>query len=187
VTLSTEAVGIGPAVGHRKLYDRLVERYHARVYDYLCWLGRDEALAADLTAETFLRLWQHPPDPHRQASERAYVLRIALNQYRQHLRRPEVESVQGDDAVEGVVDAADSPPVALEREELRRGVRWAVERLPETCRAVVLLHSLQGLTLTEVAEALEIPVGTAKSRLAAAFAILRQSLGQWKEQGDAVR
>jgi len=184
---SAEALSITPATTHRRLYDKLVDRYHARVYDYLCWLCRDEGLAADLTAETFLQVWRHPPDPGRQTPERAYVLRIALNQYRQHLRRPAVGTVHADEALEGLADAADPPPVALEREELRRGVRWAVERLPEAYREVVLLHSLQGLSLTEAAEALEIPVGTAKSRLAAAFAILRQSLAAWKEQGDEVR
>ena len=51
----------------------------------------------------------------------------------------------------------------------------------------MLLHSLEGLTLAEVGEALDVPVGTAKSRLSAAFAMLRRSLREWKEDEDGLR
>ncbi len=185
---SAEAVETSEkAVTDRRLYLKLVDRYHARIYDYLWWLCRDGSLAEDLTAETFLRLWQHPPDPSKRGSLKAYVFRSALNQYRQHLRSRGREPLPLNDAGLSTPDAADGPPIVLERDELRRGVREAVEKLPEIHRAVVLLHNLEGLTLAEVAEALDIPIGTAKSRLAAAFAMLRRSLREWKEDEDGVR
>jgi DNA-directed RNA polymerase specialized sigma24 family protein len=90
------------AMPDRRLYLKLVDRYHARVYDYLCWLCRDESLAEDLTAETFLRLWQHPPDATKRGSLKAYVFKAALNQYRQHLRS------RGADLV-GIEDTGASP------------------------------------------------------------------------------
>jgi RNA polymerase sigma factor (sigma-70 family) len=175
------------AMPDRRLYLKLVDRYHARVYDYLCWLCRDESLAEDLTAETFLRLWQHPPDATKRGSLKAYVFKAALNQYRQHLRSRGADLVGIEDTGASLADPADEPPAALERGALRRGVRQAVEKLPEIHRAVVLLHSLEGLTLREVAEALDLPLGTAKSRLAAAFAMLRRSLREWKEEEDGLR
>ena len=57
----------------------------------------------------------------------------------------------------------------IQRDELRHAVREAVETLPELHRTVVVLHRLEGLKLREVADVLEVPVGTVKSRLAAAF------------------
>jgi RNA polymerase sigma-70 factor (ECF subfamily) len=185
---SAEAVETSEkAVPDRRLYLTLVERYHARVYDYLCWLCRDERLAEDLTAETFLRLWQHPPNATKRGSLKAYLFKVALNQYRQHLRSRGADLVAIEDTGASLADPADEPPVALERGALRRGVREAVEKLPDIHRGVVLLHSLEGLTLAEVAEALDIPIGTAKSRLAAAFAMLRRSLREWKEDEDELR
>lgn len=175
------------AVPDRRWYLTLVDRYHARVYDYLCWLCRDESLAEDLTAETFLRLWQHPPDASKRGSPKAYVLKVALNQYRQHLRGRGADVIPIENTGDSLADPADEPPVALERGALRRGVREAVQKLPDIHRAVILLHSLAGLTLAEVAEVLDIPTGTAKSRLAAAFTILRRSLREWKEDEDELR
>jgi RNA polymerase sigma-70 factor (ECF subfamily) len=59
-----------------------------------------------------------------------------------------------------------------------------VDRLPDAYRAVILLHNLEGFTLREVAEILEVPVGTAKSRLATGFATLRRLLHEWKEDSS---
>ena len=64
--------------------------------------------------------------------------------------------------------------------ELAEAVREAIGQLPGIHRAVILLHSIEGLTLREAAAALDIPIGTAKSRLNAAFAMLRRSLREWK-------
>jgi len=168
------------AVSDRKTFTRLVDRFYAKVYDYLCWLTRNETLAADLTQETFLCLWRHPPNLEAGGSLRAWMFKVALNVYRQQARRHAVETVPLSEAEEDVPDPESEPLVVLEREELCRAVQEAVARLPERYRAVILLHNLQGLTLTEVAQALEIPVGTVKSRLATAFARLRKSLREWE-------
>jgi RNA polymerase sigma-70 factor (ECF subfamily) len=171
----------------RRLYAKLVERHYASVYNYLCWLARDETLAADLTAETFARVWRYLPRPREGSSLRAYVFRAALNEYHRHRGREAAAPAPIEEAEQAAAAAADEPPFALERHELRRCVRAALERLPETQRAVVLLHSLEGFTLCEVAEALEVPLGTAKSRLGAAFTTLRRLLHDWKEHPGELR
>jgi len=160
------------------LYAHLVGRHYASVYNYLRWLARDEVLAADLTDEAFVQLWRYLPRPRRGGSLRAFVFKIALNLYRRHLRHDGVELLPLEEAERAPADAWHEPPLVLERDELRRHVRLAVERLPDTCRAVIPLHNLEGFTLREVAEILEVPVGTAKSRLAAGFPTLRR-LPRW--------
>ncbi len=180
-TESLEATGRSQvAARHVKAFTRLVDSFHAKVYDYLCWLTRDEALAADLTEETFVRIWEHPPNLHGRGSLRAWVYKVALNVCREHARRNAAPSVPLTEAEESVSDADDEPLARLQREEIQQAVQEAVARLPDLYRPVIVLHSLQGLTLREVAEILDVPVGTAKSRLAAAFELLRRSLHEWK-------
>ncbi len=171
----------------QRSFVRLVDRFHAAVYDYLCWLTRDTALAADLTEETFLALWKRPPDPRRPGSIRGWLLKVALNAYRQHLRREGAEVESLTEVQDCLPDAGTEPLATLTREEMRRAVQEAVGRLPLLHREVIALHSLQGLTLREAAEVLDIPVGTAKSRLAAGFALLRRALQEWKEEEDGLR
>jgi len=166
---------------------RLVDRFHAGVYDYLCWLSRDTSLAGDLTEETFLSIWQHPPDARRSASLRAWVFTIALNVYRQHPRRRGAGVVSLGEAGEALPDPSPDPLSDLARDEMRQAVRGAVLQLPELYREVIALHNLEGLTLREVAEALDVPLGTAKSRLATGFSMLRRSLREWKGDDDELR
>jgi RNA polymerase sigma-70 factor (ECF subfamily) len=92
------------------------------------------------------------------------------------------------DAADGAELVADDDPLeALSLRELTAAVRLAVEGLPPAHRAVVLLHNLEGMSLRDVAEILEVPVGTAKSRLSAAFVMLRRSLREWREDDHEVR
>jgi len=170
-----------------RAFTRLVDRYHERVYDYLCWLARDATTAADLTEETFLRLWRRPPDPRRPSSQRAYVFRVALNALREHLRGKGVECAPLDEAAECVPDPDPQPLAQLTQGQMQHAVREAVLALPELQRAVVVLHNLEGLTLREAAEVLEVPIGTAKSRLASGFALLRRALREWKEEEHDLR
>ena len=182
-----EGAELTTACGHARsdprAFARLVDRFHVGVHDYLCWLTRDTSLAADLTEETFLSIWQHPPDPRRPASLRAWVFRIALNAYRQHVRRRGPQICPLDDA-EAVPDPSAEPLAALTRDEMRHAIRDAVLQLPEPYREVIALHNLEGLTLREASGVLDIPIGTVKSRLSTAFAMLRRSLREWKEDGD---
>jgi len=172
-----------PAASRRDAarFSALVQRHYARVYDYLCWLTRDPTIAEDLTQETFARVWQSPPDWRRRNASRAWVMKVALNEFRQHARQRgvEVDSATGSDLP---TEPALSPPAVAERAELGQIVRVAVLSLPFHLREVVVLSKLEGLTLREVAEMLEIPLGTVKSRLAKAFTLLREALREWEEE-----
>ena len=119
----------------------------------------------------------------KRSAARAFLFKVAVNEYRQAMRKRGVEAASEEGFPDAQPDPAAEPLGAVQREELRRGVREAVAALPELHREVVVLHNLEGLKLREVAEVLDIPVGTVKSRLAAAFVMLRRSLRGWKEEG----
>ncbi len=166
------------ATKQQRLFEDLARRFYAGVYNYLRWISRDAALAEDLTQETFMQVWQHLADMRDRKAARAWVYRIARNQFLQHRRRTGGDTAALEDCA--LADRADpqalSPQHSLEREELQAAVRLAVDKLPDAHREVVVLHNLEGLSLAQVAQVLEVPLGTVKSRRAKAFAALRHLL-----------
>ena len=162
----------------KSLFEGLARRFYAGVYNYRCWMSRDVSLAEDLTQETFMRIWQHPPELRSQRALKAWVFRVARNEFLQHYRRAGLATVALEDpaGVESAGGPSSDPQMSVEREDLRRAVRGAVERLPDHYREVIVLHNLEDLSLVQIAEVLEIPVGTVKSRRAKALSMLRHLL-----------
>ncbi len=143
---------------------------------------RDSELARDAVQEALVRAWRDLPglrDPDRfEAWLHRLLVHACMDQIRARRRfRLEVELRPTDDPPEPAVDDV----VAL-RDELDRGFR----RLGPEQRAVLVLHYYVGLPLPEVAAALGLPLGTAKSRLARALEALRATLGpDWRIADEA--
>ena len=166
------------AAKHQRLFEDVARRFYAGVYNYLCWISRDTALAEDLTQETFMQVWRHLPELRNERAARAWIYRVARNQFLQHQRRSGVETVALDDcaALDFPDTTSPAPQVRLEQAALRRAVRLAVDKLADAHREVIVLHNLEGLSLVQVGQVLDIPLGTVKSRRARAFSELRHLL-----------
>jgi len=181
-TTARDKTNVSPhaATKQQRLFEDLARRFYAGVYNYLRWISRDAGLAEDLTQETFMQVWQHLADMRDRKAARAWVYRIARNQFLQHRRRTGGDTVAFEDCA--LADRADpqalNPQHNLEREELQAAVRLAVDRLTDAHREVIVLHNLEGLSLRQIAHVLDVPVGTVKSRRAKAFQALRGSLGK---------
>lgn len=159
-----------------------MEQHYERIYALLCRLSRDAELAADLTQDTFANAWRSIDQFQGRSSLGTWLHSIALNTYRDHTRRNRVsvepleeESVSSPDPVPGLIES-------LVAEELQLRVQQAVDQLPEIYREAVILRCYQGLKHREIAEALDLPVGTVQHRVYIAFEKLRIALG--KEVAD---
>lgn len=175
-TTAREAATAAEREGRAKsLFEGLARRFYAGVYNYLCWMSRDVTLAEDLTQETFMRIWQHPPELRSRRALKSWVFRVARNEFLQHRRRAGLATVALEDSagVESAGGPSSDPQMSLEREDLRRALRSAVEKLPDHYREAIVLHNLEGLPLAQIAEVLGVPVGTVKSRRAKALSRLR--------------
>ena len=159
-------------------FQSLARRFYAGVYNYLCYVSRDAGLAEDLTQETFMRIWQNPPELRDKGALRAWVYRVARNEFLQHRRRAGLSIVAFDDCPEAehFEAVAADPQARLEIQNLCLAVRRAVGMLPDLYREVIVLHNLEQLSLAQIAQVLEVPVGTVKSRRAKAFSALRHLL-----------
>ena len=174
--------------GDAQAFDTLVRRYSGDIYALLYRLTDDAEEAGDLTQETFLSALKAIKGFRGDAELKTWLFRIALNQSRNRFRwwnrRSRDKMVSLDATIGGskmqVQDtlASDSPgpeETAI-RNERETALRNALSELPEIFRSVVVMCDIEGLTYEEIALALELNLGTVKSRIARGRCELRQKL-----------
>jgi RNA polymerase sigma-70 factor (ECF subfamily) len=167
--------------------DRLAPQREA-MYRYILGMVRDPAEAEDLTQETLLRAYGKLASLEDPARLVPWLYRIATNvtydRFRQasYRHRPQQLSEDGEGPDrEAVVDLADSGPrldKLMQQQEMSSCVQDYIAALPESYRAVILLHDVQGLTNPEIAEMLGLTLATVKIRLHRARNRLRAALGE---------
>ncbi len=178
--------------GETEAFGALLRRYERELYGYLHRYLGNSALAEDVFQNTFLQLYLKSSQYEPGRPVRPWLYTIATHQAIDALRRNgrhqavslemvrEESSGQGD--VNGLVRLLESPEPGpfdqLSEQEQRDKVRQSVEQLPEPYRQVLVLAYYQGLKYREIAEILEIPVGTVKSRLHAALLKLQRAWSQ---------
>jgi RNA polymerase sigma-70 factor, ECF subfamily len=176
--------------GEAAAFNRLVEDRSGEVYALLYRLTEDPEEARDLTQETFLRAFQAIAHFRGEADLKTWLYRIAINQARnrwrwwRRRRRNETVSLDASTGDDGqplglrLCDTlqADPEQTTLARERERR-LRTALHSLGSCYREAVILRDIEGLSYQEIAAALEISVGTVKSRLARGRLELRRKLG----------
>ena len=152
---------------------------HARIdatYRLTLAIVGNDADAGDATQETFVAAWRRIRDLRDPGSFDAWFQRIAINAARMTLRargRRRVREVpSGDVAALAVLAGAPEPPERTDADRLGA----ALDRLPADQRTLLALHHLDGRGLAELAEILEIPLGTVKSRLHTARRALEAAL-----------
>ena len=169
--------------GSNASLDLLFKRAQPRIYG-LClrMLGTPEA-AADVAQDAFLRMYEGLPGFDGRARFMTWSIRVTLNCIYSHLRREKLrrharlpETENGIDI--GQSDSDQDPISSLSRMALRKDVVTALGSLDLQARAIIVLRDLQGLDYADIAEVLDTPIGTVKSRLFRARAALRFALEQ---------
>ena len=161
--------------GDRDAFGGLVRRYYSDVVNVVYRLCGDSGLAEDTTQEAFLRAWVNLPSFHPQSSLRNWLYRIAVNAALDVLRRRS-EDTAGGEKMQGLPDQAVGPETALIEKERATFLQNAILSLPEACRRVLILREYGELTYQEIAQVLDIPLGTVMSRLNYARNCLRETL-----------
>lgn len=173
--------------GRREAFGVLLRRYEQELYGYLRRYLGDENLADDVFQNTFLQVYIKIKTYEPGRPVRPWLYTIATHQAIDALRRNGRHQVLSldqkrdelaDGEVRTLLDLLEArgpgPSDQLQGSELRERVRASIERLPDFLKQVVLLAYYQGLKYREIADILDIPVGTVKSRLHAALVKLQQ-------------
>jgi RNA polymerase sigma-70 factor (ECF subfamily) len=163
--------------GDRHAFGDLIRQHHRGVINVVYRLCGDTQLAEDAAQEAFIRAWQNLDRFRPQSSSanpfRNWVYRIATNAALDMLRR---ERPTSDIADLPLASPNPGPEASLEDQQRSSQVHRAVLALSPASRSALILREYEGLSYQEIAETLEIPIGTVMSRLNHARRQLRQSL-----------
>jgi RNA polymerase sigma-70 factor (ECF subfamily) len=162
--------------GDRKAFEEIYNLYHRRIYNAVYGMLSDADDAQDVTQDVFIRLHDALPTLRADEAFSTYLYRIALNLCRDRARRKKRVRFQSMDTPrageEGDVepmefpDAGKLPEELLTGDELQTRVREAVQTLSDDHKAVIMMHHFQGMEVNDIANILDVPSGTVKSRLA---------------------
>jgi RNA polymerase sigma-70 factor (ECF subfamily) len=153
----------------------LYDRYGARVYSLACAIVGEEMAAQEVTQDTFIKVWNHP-ERYRYDDSKfgAWLLMIARHRAIDHLRREKLRSGQAismdDDAF------PEMPDVTRDAEAKWQDMRQVLDQLPPEQRDVIVLAYYHGLSQSEIAQHLNWPLGTVKTRLRLGMDKLRAAL-----------
>jgi RNA polymerase sigma-70 factor, ECF subfamily len=174
--------------GQADTFGVLLRRYERELFGYLRRYLGDSDLAEDVFQNTFLQLYQKGSQYEVGRPFRPWLYTIATHQAIDALRRngrhqalsldqQHAESPEGDvrTLLEMLEAQGPGPLDLVQSEERREKVRASVDRLPDFLREVVVLAYYQGLKYRDIADILDIPVGTVKSRLHAALVKLQEA------------
>jgi RNA polymerase sigma-70 factor (ECF subfamily) len=168
--------------GDADAFGVIVRRWERRIYALAFgMLGREEE-ARDATQETFLAAFRNLRGFRGEAKVSSWLHRIAVNQCITRQRRARVRSETAledeaeRDAASFTAATHESPARLAESRERNEAVRRAVSSLPTELRQVIVMKEFEELTFQEIAEALELPLSTVKSRLYTALKQLRMRL-----------
>jgi RNA polymerase sigma-70 factor (ECF subfamily) len=190
-TCSDEDLMVRFCRGQAEAFGLLVRRYERELYGYLRRYLGDGNLAEDVFQNTFLQLYVKSGQYETGRPVRPWLYTIATHQAIDALRRngrhqaislEQTPSQPGEGELSSLLDMLEcrgpSPVESASAQERREQVKASVDLLPDFLRQVLILAYYQGLKYREIADILEIPVGTVKSRLHAALVKLQEA---WAE------
>ena len=185
--------------GSEEAYNWLISHYHQPVYSLVYRILTDPADAADTTQEVFLKVFRGMKRFNGECSLKTWLYRIAIheasNQRRWWFRHKSKEtSMEAHVGHEGnsfglcdtLVDRGESPLELFSHEEVRARVELELQQVSEPYRTTVVLRDIEGLAYEEIAEVLQISLGTVKSRLIRGRDALKKRLEAYFRETSSV-
>jgi RNA polymerase sigma-70 factor (ECF subfamily) len=166
--------------GERRAYDLLVIKYQRRVERLIGRMVRDSDLVQDIAQETFIRAYRALAQFRGDAQFYTWLYRIAVNTAKKQLMELKRDPLVFQSQLRGVEDDetsaperelnanvadTETPEAVLASKEIANAVNAAMEALPEELRMAITLREIEGLSYDEIAQALECPIGTVRSRI----------------------
>jgi len=152
------------ATGDRAAVRLLFMRHHARIYRFVARQTGSDMMADDIANEVFLELWRQAPSFEGRSEVSTWLLGIARFKALSMLRKRKEVAID-EDAAAAIPDGADSPEVALMKDDKAAALRRMVNALPEEHRTVIDLAYYHAKSVTEIGEIMSIPVATVKTRM----------------------
>ncbi len=192
-SLSDQEVVALARAGKEAAYRELLRRYERPVFSLIYRMVRDQALAEDLAQDSFVKVLNALDSYRPEYKFSSWVFKIANNVAIDQLRRRELDTLSLDgapdartkDEVEATalqaVDRTETPLAELESRELGSRIEQAIAKLRPEYRSCILLRHVEGRSYEEIAEVLDLPLGTVKTYIHRARHELREYLEPYRE------
>ncbi|MBT8087187.1 MAG: RNA polymerase sigma factor RpoE [Gammaproteobacteria bacterium] len=171
--------------GDKGAFDLLVLKYQHKIVNLVMRYVRDPELAQDITQEAFIKAYRALPRFRGDSAFYTWMYRIAVNTAKNHLaaqrRRPMNVELDLQDPEQYDLHAklkeTDTPEGVTLSNELKKSVELAIAGLPEDLRTAIILRELEGMSYEEIAQTMECPVGTVRSRIFRARDAISKKVG----------
>ncbi|MDC9725233.1 MAG: RNA polymerase sigma factor RpoE [Gammaproteobacteria bacterium] len=159
--------------GDKKAFDVLIMKYQQRIVHVITGFVHDPVEALDVAQEAFIKAYRAIPNFRGDSAFYTWLYRIAINTSKNHLtsraRRPPAVDVDAMDAT-NFYDAPElkefeTPETNLMSDELQQAIHQAIQGLPEDTATAIKLREFEGMSYEEIAEVMECPIGTVRSRI----------------------
>jgi RNA polymerase sigma-70 factor (ECF subfamily) len=179
--------------GREAAYRELIRRYERPVFSLILRMVRDRQLAEDLAQETFIKALNAISSYRQEFKFSSWIFKIANNAAIDHLRRRELATLSIDgaphattaDDIEAtalqVGDKSETPLAELEARELGTAIERAIGRLRPEYRSCIMLRHVEGMAYEEIAQLLDLPLGTVKTYIHRARHELRDMLAHLRD------
>jgi RNA polymerase sigma-70 factor, ECF subfamily len=159
--------------GDKRAFDLLVLKYQHKIFAVISRFIRDHAEVQDVAQDAFIKAYRALPNFRGESAFYTWMYRIAINTAKNYLvarnRRPPASDLDVDDAEffagNDAMHEMNTPERNLLRDELQAVIDQAFRDLPDDLRMAVTLREIDGLSYEEIAEAMDCPIGTVRSRI----------------------
>ena len=178
--------------GDKTAFDLLVRKYQHKVVKLVTRYLRDPSEAEDVAQEAFIKAYRAIPQFRGDSAFYTWLYRIAINTAKNAIvsrdRSPvdfdlDLQTVEESNSMQMRLADAETPESLLQTEEIRTTVNQAIEALPEDLRTAIVLRELEGLSYEDIAQAMDCPVGTVRSRIFRAREAIDKRLSEVFEGG----
>lgn len=160
--------------GDKRAFDLLVLKYQRRVMRLLSRLVRNPSDIEDVAQEAFIKAYRALPNFRGESAFYTWLYRIAINTARNwhvtQTRRPQtVDGFENEDGetfnqIDNLTDI-DTPEATLASKQVAETINAAIAELPDELRVAILLREIEGMSYEDIAESMECPIGTVRSRI----------------------
>ena len=159
--------------GDKRAFDLLVQKYQHKIVNLISRYVSDHAEQLDVAQEAFIKAYRAIGNFRGDSAFYTWLYRIAINTAKNHLvalgRRPPASDIDSADAEQYDFDTRlkdrDTPENELLKDEIEATVFAAIAELPEDLKTAITLREMEGMSYEEIAQAMECPIGTVRSRI----------------------
>ena len=170
--------------GEKAAFDLLVRKYQQKVMNLVSRYVKDNAEVMDVTQEAFIKAYRALPNFRGESAFYTWLYRVAINTSKNHLvaknRRPPSSDVDAAEAEAysnaDLLKENASPERLLLSQELKQVLFDAIEKLPKDLKTAIMLRELEGMSYEQIAEQMDCPVGTVRSRIFRAREIIDEKI-----------